>query len=228
MTPLIRVLHADAQWVVREGMGMLLDLLPGVEVVGVASDGEEAVALASRVRPDVLLMDLRMPGCDGAEAARRLRHHDPGIKVIVLTADADEESIAGALSAGVRGYLAKDCGAAEMRHALRQVVDGQVMIDPAVEHHLMDAVAVECALALAPISGHVPEHLTNREVEILSLVAEGLTNIAIAGRLIISEATVEGHVDHIMRKIGAHGRAQAVSYAHRYGLSVGVMRNHDN
>jgi DNA-binding NarL/FixJ family response regulator len=223
MTPLIRVLHADGQWVVREGMRMMLDLLPGVEVVGVASDGEEAIALAGRLRPDVLLMDLRMPGCDGVEAARRLRQHHPGIKVVVLTADADEASIVDALRAGVWGYLSKDCGAAEMRHTLEQVVEGQVMIDPAVEHHLVDAVAVEAATR----PGCIPDYLTLREVEILSLVAEGLTNIAIAGRLIISEATVEGHVDHIMRKIGAYGRAQAVSYAHRHGLAVGVTRRHE-
>ncbi len=221
MTPLIRVLHADDQWVVREGMRMMLDLLPGVEVVGVASDGEEAMTLASRLRPDVLLMDLRMPGCGALDAARRLRN-DPDIKVVVLTAATDEESLVDSLRAGVWGYVSKNCGAAEMRHTLEQVVDGQVMIDPAVEHHLLNSVAVEAATT----PGRIPDHLTNREVEILSLVAEGLTNIAIAGRLIISEATVKGHVDHIMRKIGAHGRAQAVSYAHRHGLAIGVTRRH--
>jgi DNA-binding NarL/FixJ family response regulator len=224
MTTPIRVLHADDQRVVREGLGMLLGLLPGVEVIGAASGGEEAVALAIRLRPDVVLMDLRMPGCDGVEATRRLSERAPEIKVIVLTTYVDDRSVADALQAGARGYLTKDCGAAEIRHALEQVVNGQVMIDPAVEHHLVDATAAGRGPSA---SRRADDSLTVQESEILSLVAEGLSNIDIATELVISEATVRIHVGHILTKIGVNRRAQAVTYAYRHGLAIGVTRRAD-
>ena len=140
MTGPIRVLVADDQRVVREGLGTLLGLLTGIEVVGTAADGDEAVALAIQLRPDVVLMDLRMPRCDGVEATRRLREHDAGIKVLVLTTYADDRSVIDALRAGARGYLTKDAGAAEIREALERVTRGQPAIDPAVQHHLLDAI----------------------------------------------------------------------------------------
>jgi DNA-binding NarL/FixJ family response regulator len=129
----IRVLVADDQRVVREGLGTLLGLLAGVEVVGTAADGDEAVALAIRLRPDVVLMDLRMPHCDGAEATRRLRDHDASIKVLVLTTYTDDRSVIDALRAGARGYLTKDASAGEIREALERVTSGQAAIDPAVQ-----------------------------------------------------------------------------------------------
>ncbi len=138
----IRVLVADDQRVVRDGLVLLLGLLPQVEVVGTAANGEEAVDQATTQRPDVVLMDLRMPRCDGVEATRRLRERAPAIKVIVLTTYADDRSVIEALRAGARGYLTKDAGAAEIRQALQQVVSGQAVIDPSVQHHLVDAIAV--------------------------------------------------------------------------------------
>jgi len=136
----IRVVVADDQRVVREGLGTLLGLISGIEVVGTAADGNEALALAIKLRPDVVLMDLRMPRCDGIEATRRLREHDAGIKVLVLTTYADDRSVIDALRAGARGYLTKDAGAMEIRRALEQVTAGQPAIDPAVQQHLLDVI----------------------------------------------------------------------------------------
>jgi DNA-binding NarL/FixJ family response regulator len=229
----IRVLVADDQRVVRDGLVLLLGLLPQVEVVGTAANGEEAVDQAATLQPDVVLMDLRMPRCDGVEATRRLREQHPGSKVIVLTTYADDRSVIEALRAGARGYLTKDAGAAEIRQALEQVVNGQAVIDPAVQHHLVDAIAVAPAPAgpgdSPPAAGagpvapgapgtRLPDGLTPREAEVLGLIAEGLSNAEIAGRLVVSEATVKSHVNHLLAKIGARDRAQAVSYAYRHGL----------
>ena len=224
----IRVLVADDQRVVRDGLVLLLGLLPQVEVVGTAANGEEAVDQATAQQPDVVLMDLRMPRCDGVEATRRLREQAPEIKVIVLTTYADDRSVIEALRAGARGYLTKDAGAAEIRQALQQVVGGQAVIDPAVQHHLVDAIAVApaaaapggpaSAAAAGPQAPPLPGGLTPREAEVLGLIAEGLSNAEIASRLVVSEATVKSHVNHLLAKIGARDRAQAVSYAYRNGL----------
>ena len=145
MTSPIRVLVADDQRVVREGLSRLLGLLTGIKVVGAAADGNEALALAIKLRPDVVLMDLRMPRCDGIEATRRLREHDASIKVLVLTTYADDRSVIDALRAGARGYLTKDAGAAEIREALQRVTSGQAAIDPAVQQHLLDAITASPA-----------------------------------------------------------------------------------
>ena len=146
----IRVLLADDQRVVREGLAMLLQLLPGVEVVGSASDGDEAVALAGRLHPDVVLMDLGMPHCDGVEATRRLRECQPGVKVIVLTTYADDRSVVEALRAGARGFLTKDAGADQIEQALQAVARGEAAIDPAVQHHVVAAVADTASAADPP------------------------------------------------------------------------------
>ena len=207
----IRVLSVDDQRMVREGLALVLGLLPGVEVVGTASGGEEAVRMAGELRPDVVLMDLRMPRCDGVEATRRLRDLHPEVKVIALTTYADDES---ALRAGARGYLTKDARSAEIHEALRRVVTDQAAIDPVVQHHLVDAIASE-----APRPTTTPDGLlTPRELEVLVLIAEGLSNAEIAGRLVVSEATVKSHVNHLLGKIGARDRARAVSYAYQRGL----------
>ena len=150
MNRAIRVLVADDQRVVREGLGTLLGLLAGVEVVGTAADGDEALALAIRLQPDVVLMDLRMPHCDGVEATRRLRDHDASIKVLVLTTYADDRSVIEALRAGARGYLTKDSGASQIRDALERVTSGQAAIDPAVQQHLLDTIATGPSAAAAP------------------------------------------------------------------------------
>ena len=210
---MIRVLIADDQRVVREGLSMVLGLMEGVEVVGTATDGAEAVTLARAVRPDVVLMDLRMPRCDGVEATRRLRTEAPEVKVVVLTTYSDDRSVLDAVRAGARGYLTKDAGGEQIHEALRQVVDDHAVIDPAVQRHLVDAIAGEPA----PRPGF-PDGLTPREAEVLSLMAGGLSNAEIASRLTVSEATVKSHVNHLFAKIGARDRAQAVAYAFRHDL----------
>lgn len=210
---MIRVLIADDQRVVREGLSMVLALMKGVEVVGAAADGAEAVTLAQAVRPDVVLMDLRMPRCDGVEATRRLRTEAPEVKVVVLTTYSDDRSVLDALRAGARGYLTKDASGEQIHEALRQVLDDHAVIDPAVQRHLVDAIAGEPAPR-----PEFPDGLTPREAEVLSLMAGGLSNAEIASRLTVSEATVKSHVNHLFAKIGARDRAQAVAYAFRHDL----------
>jgi len=211
----IRVLVADDQRVVREGLVLLLELLGGIEVVGAAADGEQAMALAADLRPDVVLMDLRMPRLDGVAATRRLRERDPGVRVIALTTYDDEHSVMEAVRAGARGYLTKDAGAEEIRQALEAVVRGEAAIDPAVQHHLPDALATGAPAT----AGTLPDGLTPREAEVLALIAEGLSNAEIAHRLVVSEATVKSHINHLFTKIGVRDRAQAVTYAYRHDLA---------
>jgi DNA-binding NarL/FixJ family response regulator len=215
----LRVLVADDQRVVREGLVLLLGLLPGIEVVGAAADGEEAVALAARLHPDVVLMDLRMPRLGGVEATGRLRERDPEVKVIALTTYADDRSVVEALRAGARGYLTKDAGAEEIRQALEAVVRGQGAIDPAVQRHLLDALAGGPAAPGAVTAEALPDGLTPREAEALSLVADGLSNAEIAERLVVTEATVKSHINHLFAKTGVRDRAQAVAYAYRNRLA---------
>ena len=222
----IRVLAADDQRVVREGLAMLLGLLPDVEVVGTAADGAEVLAVVGELKPDVILMDLRMPRMDGVEATRRLRESHPGVKVVVLTTYADDRSVIDALRAGALGYLTKDAGAAEIQQALHRVAGGQAALDPAVQRHLVEAIAggpADPAHASTAQAGSVPpaslpDNLTPREAEVLTLIAAGLSNAEIAERLVVSEATVKSHVNHLLPKIGARDRAQAVGYAYRHGL----------
>jgi DNA-binding NarL/FixJ family response regulator len=186
-------------------------------VVGTASDGEEAVSLAGRLRPDVVLMDLGMPHCDGVEATRRLRARQPGTHVIVLTTYADDRSVVGALCAGARGFLTKDAGADEIERALRAVMRGEAAIDPSVQHHVVAAVAGAASVESPDES--LPDGLTPREAEVLALIAAGLTNTEIAERLVVSGATVKSHVNHIFAKAGVRDRAQAVVYAYEHGLA---------
>ena len=219
MSEPIRVLVADDQRVVREGLATLLGLLDGVEVVGAASDGDEAVDLAAAAHPDVVLMDLRMPHCDGVEATRRLRHLDPNIKVLMLTTYADDRSVIDAVRAGARGYLTKDAGAEEIRRALDQLASGQAAIDPAVQHHLLDAIAVSPDREHSSPEPRLPDGLTPREAEVLTLIAQGLSNVEIAQRLYVNETTIKSHINHLFAKTGVRDRAQAVTYAFQHGLA---------
>jgi DNA-binding NarL/FixJ family response regulator len=216
-TPL-RVLVADDQRVVREGLTLMLDLLDGIEAVGAAADGEEALALAASERPDVVLMDLRMPRLDGIEATRRLTASDPAIGVVALTTYADDETVMAALQAGARGYLTKDAGAEEIRAAVQGVAAGEAALDPAVQKHLIAAVAGEGGAGAE--ADALPDGLTPREAEVLELIAAGLSNNEIADRLVVSAATVKSHVNHLFAKIGARDRAQAVAYAYRHQLAA--------
>jgi len=211
----IRVLLADDQRVVREGLGTLLGLLDGIELVATAADGDEAVALAAEHDPDVVLMDLRMPRVDGIEAIRRLAARGERPRTIALTTYADDASVLGALRAGARGYLTKDAGAEEIRAAVEAVARGEAALDPAIQHHVLAAVSAPPE----PVAPQTPDDLTPREVEVLQLIAEGLTNAEIAERLVVSAATVKSHVNHIFSKIGARDRAQAVVYAFANGLA---------
>jgi DNA-binding NarL/FixJ family response regulator len=212
----IRVLLADDQRIVREGLATLLGLLDGVEVVGAASDGVEAVDLAAELQPDVVLMDLRMPRCDGVEATRRMREHDANVKVLMLTTYADDRSVIDALRAGARGYLTKDAGAEEIQRALEQVSEGHPAIDPAVQQHLLDALST--ASRAGPVA-RLPDGLTPREAEVLTLIARGMSNSEIAAELVVNETTIKSHINHLFAKTGVRDRAQAVSYAYQHGLA---------
>ena len=223
----IRVLIADDQRVVREGLSMLVALIDDVEVVGVACDGAEAVRLAEAHRPDVILMDLRMPDLDGIGATAQLRERLPAARVLVLTTYADEDAIIPALRAGARGYLTKDASAEQIETAIRAVHAGQTHLDPAVQERLVAAVisrppSPDPADLAGPGPGgrKPPDGLTIREAEVLSLLASGLSNTEIAQRLYLSHATVKTHINRIFAKTGVRDRAQAVRYAYQHGLSA--------
>ncbi|MFF2200106.1 response regulator [Streptomyces sp. NPDC058145] len=210
-----RVVVADDQTVVREGIVMLLGLLPGLEVVGSAGDGEEAVRLVAELAPDVVLMDLRMPRCDGVEATRRIRSEYPGTQVVVLTTFGDDESLFPALHAGARGYLTKDAGGDEIVRAVESVLSGEAGLSPSVQRRLLERLSEPTP---APAVTEAPDGLTAREAEVLVLIAEGLTNQEIARRLHVSTATVKTHINNLFAKTGLKDRAQAVRYAYAKGL----------
>ncbi|MFF3634735.1 response regulator [Streptomyces sp. NPDC002250] len=210
-----RVVVADDQTVVREGIVMLLGLLPGLEVVGSAGDGEEAVRLVAELAPDVVLMDLRMPRCDGVEATRRIRSEYPGTQVVVLTTFGDDESLFPALHAGARGYLTKDAGGDEIVRAVESVLSGEAGLAPSVQRRLLERLAEPPP---APALTEAPDGLTAREAEVLVLIAEGLSNQEIARRLCVSTATVKTHINNLFAKTGLKDRAQAVRYAYAKGL----------
>ncbi|MFE4601876.1 response regulator, partial [Kitasatospora indigofera] len=215
--------------VVREGIVMLLGLLPGIEVVGAAADGEEAVRLVARHEPDVVLMDLRMPRCDGVEATRRIRAEHPGTEVVILTTYADDESLFPALQAGARGYLTKDAGGEEIARAVADVRSGAAGLSPQIQRRLLERLSASTAEELAPeraperrphaLPSSLPDGLTTREAEVLALIAEGLSNAEIAGRLFVSPATVKTHINNLFAKTAVRDRAQAVTYAFRHGIA---------
>ena len=219
----IRVLIADDQRVVREGLSMLVTLIDDVEVVGTACDGAEAVRLAEAHRPDVVLMDLRMPGTDGIAATADLRERLPATRVLVLTTYADEDAIVPALQAGAQGYLTKDASAEQIEVAIRAVHAGQTHLDPAVQERLVAAVIGRPPPGEPPGPGpgqKPPDGLTAREAEVLTLLASGLSNAEIARSLYLSNATVKTHINRIFAKTGARDRAQAVRYAYQHGLAT--------
>jgi DNA-binding NarL/FixJ family response regulator len=207
----MRVVVADDQTIVREGLVTLLSTMQGIEVVGSVGDGEQAVRLVRQTSPDVVLMDLRMPGLDGIEATRRIRAELPAIPVVILTTYADDESIVQALRAGAIGYLTKDAGRDHIRRALEAAVAGQAVLDPAVQARLVEAASLP-----PPGSSQLPAGLTEREGEVLRLIAAGRSNGEIAAVLFVSEATVKTHINHIFAKTGSRDRAQAIGYAHRH------------
>lgn len=204
----IRVLITDDHGVVRQGLRMFLGLDPEIEVVGEASDGEEAVAMTRALVPDVILMDLMMPAMDGITAIRTIRGELPDVEIIALTSVLGDASVTGAVKAGAIGYLLKDVEAEELHRAIRAAAEGRVYLAPEAALRLMREVR-------AP-DGAQP--LTEREAEVLQLVARGRSNRQIARSLYVEEKTVKAHVSSILRKLGMQSRTQAALYAVRDGL----------
>jgi DNA-binding NarL/FixJ family response regulator len=222
--PRLRVIVADDQAIVREGLVTLLGLMPNIDVVGAAADGEQAVAQTADHDPDVVLMDLGMPRVDGVTATARIRRDHPRTQVVVLTTYAEDDAILAALQAGAIGFLTKDAGRADIARALQTAATGQAVLDPQVYARLLARATTPPTAASAPVQAGVPDialpdGLTAREAEVLSLIAEGLTNAQIARRLYVSEATIKTHINHIFAKAGLRDRAQAVAYAHRHNLN---------
>ena len=210
----VRIVVVDDQSAIREGLAVLLDLLPDVSVVGQAGDGIRAVELVEQTRPDVVLMDLHMPRCDGIEATRQLRISHPETRIVVLTTYADDESVLTALQAGALGYLTKDATQTQLRNAIHAAAAGQSVLDDAVRQRLLAA-----ALGRPQVPAQ-PEHdLTAREVDVLRLVAAGHSNREIAQLLVLSDTTIKTHINHIFAKTGSRDRAQAVHYAYTHGIA---------
>jgi DNA-binding NarL/FixJ family response regulator len=209
---MIRVLIVDDHAVVREGLRTFLELQDGIEVVGEASDGTEALEQAEQLEPDVVLMDLVMPRLDGVGAMRQLRERSPQIRVIVLTSFLDDDRLLPAIQAGASGYLLKDVEPTELAQAVRTASAGQAMLNPAVAARLVEAIAENRA------PGVKPERLTRREQEVLEQIAYGRSNKRIALELGISEKTVKAHVGHLLAKLGVADRTQAALLAVREGL----------
>jgi len=204
----IRILITDDHKVIRQGLRMVLELDPDLEVVGEASNGEEALRMARRLAPDVVLMDLLMPVMGGIEATGEIRRELPDVEVVALTSVLEDASVAGAIRAGAIGYLLKNTEADELRQAIRAAAAGQVQLASEAAARLMREVR-------APES---PGRLTERETEILKLLAQGKANKQIAGELFISEKTVRSHVHSILAKLNVTSRTQAVLHAVRIGL----------
>jgi DNA-binding NarL/FixJ family response regulator len=209
----IRVVIADDQPLMRAGFRTVLEATGSIEVVAEAGDGEAAVRAATEQRPDVVLMDIRMPGLDGIEATRRL----PRDRVLVLTTFGLDEYIVEALRAGASGFLTKDAPAHELVAAVRAVAAGDAVLSPMVTRQLLDRVARRLP-AVVPAPGDGLATLTEREREVLGLVAAGLSNAEIAAALVVAEPTVKTHVSHLLGKLGLRDRVQAVIYAYETGL----------
>ena len=232
-TPL-RIIVADDQASVREGLVLLLGGLPGIEVVASAANGEQAIALVAAHRPDAILLDLHMPVLDGTEATRRLTAEYPQVAVVVLTTYVDDTSVLDALRAGARSYLTKDADHTEIASALRAAAEGLSVFDSRVHATLMNAASQTARSARAAERGStesgpapggpapggaLPDGLTEREAEILRLIAQGLNNPEIAGRLFVTTHTVKSHINRIFAKTGSRDRAAAIHYAHQHGLA---------
>ena len=217
----VTVVVADDQSAVREGLVLLLGTVPGSAVVGEAEDGAAAVEAVAAKDPQVVLMDLNMPRCDGVEATRRVRASHPRTQVVVLTTYSDDESIIGALRAGALGYLTTDATRAEIGRAVLAAAAGQAVLDPEVQQRLLSAAVRAPAPVPAAGTGPPDDELTPRETEVLRLIAAGKSNREIARALFVSEATVKTHVNRIFAKTGSRDRAQAILYARSRGLGSG-------
>ena len=227
----LRIVVADDQASVREGLVLLLGGLPDIDVVGDAADGARALELVAELRPDAILLDLRMPVLDGIETTRRLAAEHPGVAVVVLTTYADDHSVLDALRAGARSYLTKDADRTDIARALHAAAGGLTVLDPRVQATLLAATATSTATAAPPApavpaeptgtaapAAALPDGLTSREAEILALIAQGLNNPEIAARLVLSSHTVKTHINRIFAKTGSRDRAAAIGYARLHHL----------
>ena len=217
MTEMIRLLLVDDQRLMRDGLRILLELESDFEVIGEAEDGAQALESYQQLSPDVVLMDIRMPVMDGVEATRRLRESDPNSKVIILTTFDDNEYIFEGLRAGALGYLLKDVSGDELADAIHKVAAGGSMIEPSVARKVIAEFA-RLAPATPEAVEDLIEPLSEREIEILKLVSQGLTNKEIAAKLYLAEGTVKNYVTSILQKIGARDRTQAAIRARELGL----------
>lgn len=213
----VSVLIVDDQRVVRDGLRTLLGLLDGITVVGTAEDGGAALDQVAATDPDVVLMDLHMPGLSGVEATERLTATGSRAGVVVLTTHADDEWVFAALRAGARGFLTKDASADEIRTAILTVHAGDALLDPSVQRRLLGALTEPRHPAPDPVEN--PDGLTPKELAVLRLIADGCSNAEIAQRLFVGQATVKTHVNHLLSKTGARDRAQLVRYAFRTGFT---------
>jgi DNA-binding NarL/FixJ family response regulator len=211
----LRIVVADDQASVREGLVVLLGLLPEIEVVASAANGEEALRLVADKSPDAILLDLHMPVLDGIETTRRLTEQHPDVAVVVLTTYVDDSSVLAALQAGARSYLTKDADSADILQALRSAATGLSVIDPAVRAALL---AAAMSGSEKPAGQKLPDGLTQREAEILSMIARGMTNPDIAAELYISAQTIKSHINRIFAKTGSANRTDAIRYARDHHL----------
>jgi DNA-binding NarL/FixJ family response regulator len=223
----LRLLVVDDQAAIREALAMMLDMTPGISVVGTGSDGHEAVDLVTELHPDVVLMDLRMPRMDGIAATAAICARFSDVAVVVLTTFDDDASIVAALGAGARGYLTKQAGRADIARAVQSAHAGQAVLDPAVQARLVAAAVAGAnpppAQGPSSAPAALPDGLSAREAEVLALIAAGRSNKEIAGELFVSEATVKTHINNIFGKAGLRDRAQAVHYAFTRGLVGGSI-----
>jgi DNA-binding NarL/FixJ family response regulator len=212
--PVVRVVVADDQATVRDGLVALLSLLPGVEVVAEAADGSSAIAQVAEHAPDVVLMDVRMPGMDGVAATHQLAQTYPSVAVLVLTSHGDDETVLAALTAGARGFLTKNAGRAEIAQAIRAAAAGLSPMDQDLQARLV------AAARLGQVPRELPDGLTRREAEVLVLIGAGLSNAEIAARMHVSAATVKSHINRAFAKTRVTSRPAAARYARDHELST--------
>ena len=217
MTEQIRILLVDDQRLMREGLRILLELEPDLEIAGEATNGQEALDTYAEIEPDVVLMDVRMPGMDGVEATWRLRERWPSARVVILTTFDDDEYVFEGLRAGARGYLLKDVSGHDLAEAVRTVAAGGALIEPSVARRVVAEFARMAPPIRKPDDG-LAEPLLEREREILRLMAQGLTNREIADRLSLAQGTVKNYVTTILQKLGARDRTQAALRARELGM----------
>jgi len=221
----VRVLIADDQELVRDGIASVLSVQDGIEVVGCAADGAQAVALAEQMRPDVVLMDVRMPGTDGVTATAQVRRRCPDTRVLILTTFDDEKYVLDALRAGANGYLLKDLPAVDLARAVRLAAAGVDQYDPSATRRLADA--LNRGPAPSPAPAPPPPGLSRRDLDVLRLLAHGASNREIAGQLYLSEGTVKNHVSSILTLLGLRDRTQAALLAREHGWDRSPDRSGD-